>query len=111
MLDWELWHVGDYNEDLAYCRDDVERFVDWDSFMAEYRRSGGGEFSTVAGDYYAIFGALRNSVFTSSCLHSFVTAEVPEPKLAYGPLSMGRRIICDLAEKLQRHAGSAGARR
>lgn len=102
MLDWELWHVGDYNEDLAYCRADVEQFVPWDVFVAEYRRAGGRAFDVAAGEYYAVFGALRNSVFTSSCLHSFVTAEVPEPKLAYGALSMGRRIICDLAERLQR---------
>lgn len=102
LLDWELWHVGDYNEDLAYCRTDVEQFIAWEDFVGEYRKHGGGAFDSLSGDYYAIFGALRNSVFTAACLHSFVNAPVPEPKLAYGALSMGRRLICDMAERLEK---------
>ena len=101
ILDWELWHVGDHNEDLAYCRSDVEQFVPWNTFLDTYTANGGRPFDPRAGAYYAMFGALRNSVFTFSCLHSFVTAPIPEPKLAFGALSMGRRLICDLAARLK----------
>jgi aminoglycoside phosphotransferase (APT) family kinase protein len=102
MLDWELWHVGDHNEDLAYCRTDVEQFMTWDAFMSEYRTHGGYAFDKDAGTYYAIFGALRNAVFAESCLHSFVNASVPEPKLAYGALAMGRKLICVIADQLKK---------
>lgn len=100
MLDWELWHVGDHNEDLAYCRNDVEQFVPWEAFLSEYRSAGGLAFDARAGEYYAIFGALRNAVFADACLHSFVTAPIPEPKLAYGALAGGRKLICMIASQL-----------
>lgn len=100
MLDWELWHIGDHNEDLAYCRNDVEQFLTWDAFMGEYRQSGGPAFDERAGEYYRMFSALRNAVFAEGCLHSFVNAPSPEPKFAYGALAGGRKLICAIASQL-----------
>jgi aminoglycoside phosphotransferase (APT) family kinase protein len=48
MLDWELWHVGDSTEDLAYARSDVVQALPWDDFLAEYYRHGGNEYSPAA---------------------------------------------------------------
>ncbi|CAM2169581.1 putative Phosphotransferase family protein [Paraburkholderia sacchari] len=101
LLDWELWHVGDHNEDLAYCRSDVEQFIDWDEFMKVYTDHGGRSFDPSAARFYGIFGALRNAVFADACVHSFVHAPIPDPKLAYGALVLGRKLIYDIATQLQ----------
>lgn len=100
MLDWELWHVGDANEDLAYCRNEIEQVVSWDDFMQEYLAHGGLPYDARSGEYYAVFGAVRNAVFAQSCLHGFVGAENPEAKFAYGALVLGRRLIYGMAEKV-----------
>ena len=99
MLDWELWHVGDASEDLAYCRADVEQALPWDEFLREYHAHGGRPFDAASSEYYAVFGAVRNAVFAQSCLHDMVNAVRPEAKFAYGALVLGRRLIYNLAEK------------
>lgn len=102
MLDWELWHVGDASEDLAYCRADVEQALPFGDFLREYHAHGGRPFDPAASEYYAVFGAVRNAVFAQSCLHDLLTAECPETKFAYGGLVLGRRLIYDLADRLGR---------
>lgn len=103
MLDWELWHIGDHNEDLAYCRRDVEPAMGWEAFLAEYYRHGGKEYDEFAGEYFLVFGAVRNAVFAENCLHSFIKpAPVPEPKLAYGPLLLGIPLVVEVADRLKK---------
>lgn len=99
MLDWELWHVGDASEDLAYARPDVEQALSWDEFLREYHAHGGRPFDAASSDYYGVFGAVRNAVFAQSCLHDLVSARQPEAKFAYGALVLGRRLIYNLAER------------
>lgn len=99
MLDWELWHLGDAGEDIAYCRPDVEQAMPWDEFLHEYQAHGGRAFDAANTEYYTILGAVRNAVFAQSCLHDLLTAQRPEAKFAFGALVLGRRLIYSLAEK------------
>jgi aminoglycoside phosphotransferase (APT) family kinase protein len=101
LLDWELWHVGDANEDIVYCRNEVESAVAWDEFIDEYNDHGGLPFYESVGDFYTMFGAVRNAVFAQSCLHGFLGAEDPEGKFAYGALVLGRRLVYRIAEMLE----------
>lgn len=100
MLDWELWHVGDANEDLAYCRKEVEAAVDWEVFIQEYLAHGGLPYDASSASFYEVFGAVRNAVFAQSCLHGFIEADCPQSKFAYGALALGRGLVCELAERL-----------
>jgi aminoglycoside phosphotransferase (APT) family kinase protein len=100
LLDWELWHLGDPIEDLAYCRTDVDAVLPWDAFMAEYRAHGGRAYDERAGAYYRLFGAVRNTVFAESLLYDFARAERPEAKFAFGALVLGRRLVYAMAAAL-----------
>ena len=100
LLDWELWHLGDHNEDLAYCKHDVEQFVPWNDFLSEYHAHGGRPVDAGALRFYGIFGALRNSVFAENLVHSYEHMPEPEPKFAYGALLGGRPLICGIAAGL-----------
>jgi aminoglycoside phosphotransferase (APT) family kinase protein len=100
LLDWELWHLGDPIEDLAYCRTDVDQVLPWDQFMAEYRAHGGCEYDETSGAYYRLFGAVRNTVFAESLLYDFSKAERPEAKFAVGALVLGRRLVYAMAAAL-----------
>ena len=73
LLDWELSHLGDPNEDLSYVRPAIETCISWDRFLAEYRRHGGGEYSETIGGYYGIWQAVRNMVYVKTCHHAFYT--------------------------------------
>jgi aminoglycoside phosphotransferase (APT) family kinase protein len=101
LLDWELWHVGDPMEDLAYCRPDVEQVLPWPEFMAEYRRCGGAvEWDAKVDAYYGVWSSLRNAVLCASCLHGFVEADDPEPRMAFAGIIHYRRLLLDVARRL-----------
>jgi aminoglycoside phosphotransferase (APT) family kinase protein len=106
LLDWELWHVGDPIEDLAYCRPDVEQVLPWDQFMAAYRAGGGAiGWEPAVGDYYGLWGSLRNAVLCSSCLHGFVRTQNAESRMAYAGVVHYRRLLLDVASRLTALAG------
>ena len=41
VLDWELAHLGNPAEDLAYCRPQIEEVMDWQQFLNAYQSHGG----------------------------------------------------------------------
>jgi aminoglycoside phosphotransferase (APT) family kinase protein len=103
LLDWELWHVGDPVEDLAYCRPDVEQVLPWPDFLAEYRASRGeAEWNEAVGDYYGLWSSVRNAVLCASCLDGFVRAEELGPRLAFAGIIHYRRLLLDVAHRLSK---------
>lgn len=102
LLDWELWHFGDPGEDLAYARQDVEQVIPWDEFMVEYAAHGGpAQWDLDTGDYYGLWASLRNAVLCGCCLHGFIHAENPEPRMAYAGIIHYRRFLLDIARRLK----------
>ncbi len=55
ILDWELWHLGDPAEDLAHIRPDVERLMDWEEFLEEYRANSPFSISSDALQYFCVY--------------------------------------------------------
>ena len=101
LVDWELWHVGDPNEDLAYCRQDVEPAIGWDAFLAEYRAAGGRPFHAGAAAYYGLFGAVRNVIFGASIIHGFVRSETRAMRFAFAASYLARKLVPDVARRLK----------
>jgi aminoglycoside phosphotransferase (APT) family kinase protein len=100
LLDWELWHVGDPIEDLAYCRPDVEQVLPWTDFLAAYKANGGSaRWRAEVGEYYGLWASLRNAVLCASCLHGFVHALARAP-LAFAGIIHYRRLLLDVARRL-----------
>ena len=83
LLDWELSHLGDPNEDLSYCRMCIEQLMPWNEFLAEYRRHGGGAFSEETGRYFAIWRGVRNAIYTLKGGHSFHTDANPDMRWGF----------------------------
>lgn len=75
ILDWELFHLGDPMEELAYSRTSIEKMMPWDEFLAEYERHGGGAYSERAEDYYRVWVAVRNAIYTLRCKAAFYSGE------------------------------------
>ena len=71
MLDWELWHIGDPIEDLAYCKFEVERVLPWQEFLDEYYAHGGREYDEQSGRFYELWPKLRNSIMAMNILSDF----------------------------------------
>jgi len=68
ILDWELAHLGDPAEDIAYAWSPLLRhLLTWDEFVAHYRRHGGEpeacDRHAVA--WYSVWAHTRNSVYTA----------------------------------------------
>lgn len=108
IVDWELWHLGDPNEDLAYCRPDIEQAISWDEFLAEYRAAGGIDCHAGAIAYYGLFGAVRNAIFGASIIHSFTVAERPMMRFAFAASYLARKLIPDVARRLGELQAGAG---
>jgi len=100
LVDWELWHLGDPNEDLAYCRPEVEQVMPWEDFVAAYRAQGGMAWCPQAGAYYGLFGAVRNAVFGASIIHGFLRAEQPAMRFAFAAAYLARKLIPEVARRL-----------
>jgi aminoglycoside phosphotransferase (APT) family kinase protein len=68
ILDWELAHLGDPAEDIAYAWSPLLRhLLTWDDFVAHYCRHGGEpeacDRRAVA--WYSVWAHTRNSVYTA----------------------------------------------
>ncbi|WP_428309734.1 phosphotransferase family protein [Hydrocarboniphaga sp.] len=101
LVDWELWHLGDPNEDLAYCRPEVEQVMAWEEFLAEYQAAGGAPWSAEAGAYYGLFGAVRNAVFGITIIHGFTRSDRPETRYAFAALYLARKLVSDVVRRLK----------
>jgi aminoglycoside phosphotransferase (APT) family kinase protein len=83
LLDWELSHLGDPNEDLSYARPCVEQLIRWEEFLAEYRRHGGGDYSEEIGRYYGVWRDVRNTIYGDVCKRSFMSGANPDMRWGY----------------------------
>lgn len=100
LLDWETCHLGDPAEDLAYVRDEVELFLSWDSFMAEYRAAGGPEIGEERLRYWSIWRELRGAI-TSISMMDAVPKHSADLRAAFGGLYFTRVLLTKLATRLQ----------
>ena len=76
LLDWEFTHPGHPAEDLAYCRNYVEKIMNWEDFLRHYRAQGGAAVSAAQLEYFAVWGYLRNATYSANMLRDFNAGKV-----------------------------------
>ena len=100
LLDWETWHLGDPAEDLAYCRDEVQRFVDWNQFLAEYHDAGGPAVSDESLHYWGMWMYLRGAVTSTSQMDRLLDEPPPDIRPAFGGPHFTRYCVRKVADFL-----------
>lgn len=101
MLDWETWHLGDPGEDLAYCRDEVQRFLPWTEFLAEYHAAGGPQASLESAHYWGMWMYLRGAITSVSLMDRLLDEPPPDIRPAFGGPHFTRYCVRKIAEFLQ----------
>jgi aminoglycoside phosphotransferase (APT) family kinase protein len=101
MLDWETWHLGDPGEDLAYSRIDVERFMPWPEFIAEYHAHGGAPFSRESERFWGMWVYLRGAITSISMMDRLTMDPPADIRPAFGGPYFTRFCIRKVAEYLQ----------
>lgn len=71
ILDWELWHVGDPNEDIAYVRPFIERIMSWPRFLEIYHAAGGPAYREENGLFWGVWAPLRILTYQSTGVRAF----------------------------------------
>jgi aminoglycoside phosphotransferase (APT) family kinase protein len=76
VIDWEVSHQGHPAEDLAYCRESVEKVMPWQDFVSAYLANGGQPVSGEEMRYAKVLSNLLR-VTTSMIAHSgYVAGEL-----------------------------------
>ena len=60
VVDWESAHFGSPATDLAYIKDQVSQYIDWETFVRHYREHGGPEVNEAHFPYYKALMNFRN---------------------------------------------------
>ena len=61
VADWETAHIGSPVTDLAYIKDQVVKYIDWQKFVSRYRDAGGPTVNEAHLPYYNALLNYRNS--------------------------------------------------
>lgn len=115
VLDWELAHVGDFHEDIAYVtqklfgRVDAEgRFLccglfTREDFIARYEALSGRRVDPVTLHYYEVLNAWKSVVHTfATCLRVARAGNNHQDVLLSWLAAVGHLILADIADKLRR---------
>ncbi|UZW57063.1 phosphotransferase family protein [Sphingobium sp. JS3065] len=100
LLDWELSHPGDPNEDLCYVRSYVEQLLPWEEFLAEYHAHGGCEYLEDRTNFYEIWRDVRNTVFTALCHKAFCTDANTDIRFGHTGVVYYRMMTLDAARRI-----------
>jgi aminoglycoside phosphotransferase (APT) family kinase protein len=83
MLDWELAHMGDPVEDLAYCRTWVDQALPWEEFLEIYYGHGGLTYRPEHQRFFTVLSNLRVAVYAVQSAYGTHWSEHPELPLMY----------------------------
>jgi aminoglycoside phosphotransferase (APT) family kinase protein len=101
ILDWELFHLGDTAEDLAYLRPTVEKLGLWERFIARYESAGGRRPDENRLRLHAAAGSVRNASFSAVSAHLHISGEVQDfvrGASGYYSLPLMERQLVDILE-------------
>ena len=76
LLDWEMAHVGDPHEDLAWTYRSIwspERQLPQADFLARYERASGTRVDPDHLRWYQMFNEVKHAVISLTAAHSFAT--------------------------------------
>lgn len=92
VLDWEMAHIGDPYEDVAWCADllwsggDVARaagMLPWPDAIAEWELASGLKFDFAAFEWWSIFSSVKALGIWISSARAFADAANDDPILAF----------------------------
>jgi aminoglycoside phosphotransferase (APT) family kinase protein len=106
LLDWELWHLGDAREDLAYAKPFIEPVMPWPVFTDRYHQAGGMETNEAIELYYLALSLLRISVSCFAILSAMRTQPaLLDAKAIYVAQTSARRFMIDAVKIIDRMTG------
>lgn len=85
LLDWEMVHLGDPVEDLAWVYRPLwspARFLSLPDFLAAYARHGGGDVPAATLRYYRVFSEVKFATISLTGAHAFATGRTSNIRLA-----------------------------
>jgi aminoglycoside phosphotransferase (APT) family kinase protein len=116
LLDWEMAHLGDPLEDLAWAIDPLWGHDDPDrvagmlpraSAIAVWERHSGLNADPLALAWWSLFAAVKGMAIWTSAAREFVDGGLSDPVLAFSGWYIARRHEEILADALQRFAVAA----
>lgn len=99
ILDWELAHIGDAHEDLAWALDPLwagrsalaAGMLPLDEAIAIWSEASGREFDPAAHAWWSLFSAVKGVAAWLSCARRYADEKLPEPILGFtGWYCLGR---------------------
>ncbi|SES17070.1 phosphotransferase family protein [Sphingobium sp. YR768] len=99
VLDWELAHIGDPMQDLAYVRPLLGDRMTWQEFIDAYLAAGGQEYRPDAIEFFGMLSDVRNVMFTE-IMHNMAVSNVVEVRTAHAVTTCLRMLERQAASKL-----------
>ena len=105
ILDWEMCHIGDPLEDIAWALDplwSMDRYFPLDEGLATWEQGSGTTIDREALDWWRLFTAVKTSALWTTSEKSFEEGHNREIVLALTVLRAGpfhRKVILDLMEQ------------
>lgn len=85
LLDWEMAHLGDPCEDLAWAYHPLwspSEFLEFDAFVAAYEAAARCRLSRFVLHYYRLFTEVKHAVISLTGAHAFASGRTPHLRLA-----------------------------
>ena len=99
VLDWELAHIGDPMQDLAYVRPLLGDRMTWQEFVDAYLAAGGQPYRPDAIEFFGMLSDVRNVMFTE-IMHHMAVSNVADVRTAHAVTTCLRMLERQAAGKL-----------
>ena len=97
LADWELMHLGDPAEDLAYFRPAAEHLMSFEEFLAVYYEAGGQPVDERRLKIFSVTTNVRNNGYVAACSRRFKDQGKPLPvgAIGFNALRVNEVLIAD----------------
>lgn len=99
VLDWELAHIGDPMQDLAYVRPLLGDRMTWQEFVDAYLTAGGQEYRPDAIEFFGMLSDVRNVMFTE-IMHNMAVRNIADVRTSHAVTTCLRMLERQAASKL-----------
>jgi aminoglycoside phosphotransferase (APT) family kinase protein len=99
VLDWELSHIGDPMQDLAYVRPLLGDRMTWQEFVDAYLAAGGQEYRPDAIEFFGMLSDVRNVMFTE-IMHNMAVRNIADVRTAHAVTTCLHMLERQAASKL-----------
>jgi aminoglycoside phosphotransferase (APT) family kinase protein len=93
VLDWELIHLGDPVEDLAYCKPLLEPVIAWEDFLQVYYDHGGTTYAPESALYYEVWRNIKPLVIMGKFRYLFDNGINRDIRMLYPSLELYNHFV------------------